>query len=166
MAIPESLLLLAGFVFAHATWSVSDLPEGELLVPMAIVEKSGQRQLQRFEAETQVKAIMEGKAYLKDNEKNFDAWAFAREGQMLFNGKYVDTLTVEAKANGMSESIVFVQKFQPFSSGVFKLIGEPLVSIGGNQVSDDEAKSLISELNDGVETHQKAVELWPQWVEK
>ena len=53
MVPPDSLMLLAGFVLAHAAWSVSDLPKGELLVPLAVVEKNGQRQLLRFEAQTQ-----------------------------------------------------------------------------------------------------------------
>jgi len=35
---PDSVVLLAGFVLAHAAWSVSDLPKGELLVPLAVVE--------------------------------------------------------------------------------------------------------------------------------
>ena len=61
MVPPDSLILLAGFVLAHAAWSVSDLPKGELLVPLAIVEKNGQRQLLRFEAPTQAQAIAEGK---------------------------------------------------------------------------------------------------------
>ena len=41
--MPESLFLLVGFVLAHAAWSVSDLPRGQLLVPLAIVEKHGER---------------------------------------------------------------------------------------------------------------------------
>jgi len=57
MAIPEPALLLAGFVLAHAAWSISDLPEGDLLVPLAVVEANGQRRLLRFEAETQDAAI-------------------------------------------------------------------------------------------------------------
>ena len=51
---PDSVVLLAGFVLAHAAWSVSDLPKGQLLVPLAVVETGGQRQLLRFEAQTQV----------------------------------------------------------------------------------------------------------------
>lgn len=59
--IPESVALLAGFVLAHAAWSVSDLPRGERLVPLAVVETAGQRQLLRFEAPTQEQAISDGK---------------------------------------------------------------------------------------------------------
>jgi len=78
--IPDSLILLAGFVLAHSAWSVSDLSKGEFLVPLAIVEKTGQRQLLRFEAQTQEQAIAEGKAALAQRQGQLDAWAFGREG--------------------------------------------------------------------------------------
>lgn len=39
MPVPEATALLAGFVLAHAAWSVSDLPEGQLLVPLAMIEE-------------------------------------------------------------------------------------------------------------------------------
>jgi len=65
MVITDSVLILAGFTLAHATWSVSDLPTGELLVPMAIYEKSGQRQLERFSAPTQLQAITAAKTAMK-----------------------------------------------------------------------------------------------------
>jgi len=35
---PDLAVLLAGFVLAHAVWSVADLPSGELLVPLAVIE--------------------------------------------------------------------------------------------------------------------------------
>jgi len=53
-------LLLAGSVLAHAAWSISDAPD--LLVPLAIVERNGQREVMRFEADTQPEAIAHGKA--------------------------------------------------------------------------------------------------------
>ena len=43
LAGPDAAVSLAGFVLAHAVWSVSDLPQGELLVPLALIEKAGQR---------------------------------------------------------------------------------------------------------------------------
>jgi len=168
MQFPESLITLAGFVLAHAAWNVSDLPNGELLVPLAIVERSGHRQLLRFEADTQEKAIAEGKATLAAHEGDIDAWAFAREGQMQVGGKYVDVLTVEAKQKGSSTSIVFIQRFEPFASGKFKLLGAPTVAIGGDVlprkvVSSTAAATILAQLQAGVQTHAKAVEHWQEW---
>ena len=160
----DSLSLLAGFVFAHAAWSVSDLSEGELLAPLAILEKSGQREIFRFEAETQEQAIFEGKVMLSTRERDVDAWAFAREGQMQERERYVDVLSVEAKTSDMLESIVFVQRFQPFSKGKFLLLGDPLVSIGGKAVSEIEEKQLINQLRIGIQSHSQAAEQWNEWV--
>jgi hypothetical protein len=160
----DSLSLLAGFTFAHAAWSISDLGEDELLVPLAILEKSDKRELFRFEAETQEEAISEGKAMISAREDEVDAWAFAREGQMRESGEYVDVLSVEAKASHMPESIVFVQCFQPFSKGEFLLLGDPLVSIGGKAVPELEARELVAQLWAGVQSHSKAAELWNEWL--
>lgn len=160
----DSMSLLAGFTFAHAAWSVSDLGEGELLVPLAILERSEQRELFRFEAETQEEAISEGKALIRARENVVDAWAFAREGQLQEGVGYVDVLSVEAKASDMPESIVFVQRFQPFSKGQFMLLGAPLVSIGGKAVPEVEARQLIAQLRAGVQSHSKAAEMWSEWV--
>jgi hypothetical protein len=162
MQIAESLLTLAGFAFAHATWSVSDLPKGELLVPMAIVERSGQRQLLRFEAKSQELAISEGKAALAQHPE-LDAWAFVREGQLKDGGVYTDVLTVEAKAHGMSESVVFVQRFRPFAEGKFKLVGQPTVLIGGKALSQEESARLLKGLYAGVQSHARAAEHWLEW---
>jgi hypothetical protein len=63
VAIPEAASLLAGFILAHAAWSVSDLPEGDFLVPLAIVETGSERKLVRFDSETQEQAIAECKAF-------------------------------------------------------------------------------------------------------
>jgi hypothetical protein len=52
---------------------VSDIPKGEVLVPLAIVEKNGQRQLLRFGAQTQEQAIADGKATLARRQREFDA---------------------------------------------------------------------------------------------
>ncbi len=51
-------VFLAGFTMAHAVRSVSDTPDDELLVPLAIVTRNGERQLMRFEADSQVEASL------------------------------------------------------------------------------------------------------------
>lgn len=166
MPFAESLLTLAGFVFAHAAWSVSDLPKGELLVPLAVVEKSGQRQLLRFQGESQEQAIAEGKATLAEHERELDAWAFAREGQVNEGTGYVDVLTVEAKSRGSNKSIVFVQRIQPYAKGGFRLLGSPVVVVAGRALSEAEAKPLLAQLYAGVKSHSKAAAQWQEWSEK
>ena len=160
---PESAILLAGFVLAHAAWSVSDIPKGELLVPLAIVEKNGQRQLLRFEALTQEQAIADGKATLARRQREFDAWAFGREGLMPEAHGKVDVLTVDAWATGMTRPITFVQRFSPRSSGTFRIKSDPIVVVDGKALEGAEAAQLVKKLYDGVRQHPKAGQLWQEW---
>lgn len=160
----DSLLHLAGFAFAHAAWSVSDLPADELLVPLAIVERDGQHQLLRFEAETQEQAIREGKDTLARHESDLDAWVFVREGQVNESGGYVSVLTVEAKHPPTGDSILFLQRFQPFASGKFTLIGQPDVVVAGVMLSAEEVTPVLVRLLAGVEAHVQAAKLWGEWT--
>ena len=168
LAIPEAAALLAGFVLAHAAWSVSDLPKGDLLVPLAVVEKAGKRQLIRYEAETQGEAISKGKAEMKQMSAaaDVDAWAFAREGQFKEGDKYVNVISVDAWAKGMTTPISFVQKFQPYASGRFKLFGEPWVVIDGKVQDSSISKDLIAKVKRGVQSQSKAAEHWSEWTSK
>lgn len=163
MAIPEAATLLAGFVLAHAAWSVSDLPEGELLVPMVITEVGGERKLTRFEAETQEQAIAIGKKFVADQQASSSAWAFAREGQMKTSDGYINVLAVDAWAKGMTEPITFIQPFQPYASGAFKLLGPAAPVVAGSMLSPEQSEAYLSVLYRGVGEHGKAAALWESW---
>jgi hypothetical protein len=163
VAIPDAATLLAGFVLAHAAWSVSDLPEGDLLVPMAITEVGGERKLTRFEAETQEQAIAKGKEFVADQQASSSAWAFAREGQMKTSDGYIDVLVVDAWAKGMTEPITFIQPFQPYASGAFKLLGPAVPVVAGSMLSPEQSEPYLSVLYRGVGGHGKAAALWESW---
>ena len=116
--IPEVAAVLAGFVLAHAVWNVSDLPEGTLLVPLAIIEVSGERHLHRFEAATQEQAIAAGKAAMHDAMPTADAWAFARDGRLDRDGRVTDVVSVDFWAKGMTKPVTVIQKYKaPSKSG-------------------------------------------------
>lgn len=161
--IPDSLVLLAGFALAHAAWSASDLPAGERLVPLAVVEKDGRRQLLRFEARTQEEAIAQAKAGLAQRQPELDAWAFVREGVMAGGAGKVDVLSVDAWAKGMGQPITFVQEFIPYSSGTFRVRGDALAVVDGRALAGAEAARLVEKLYEGVRQHPKAGQLWPGW---
>jgi hypothetical protein len=161
--MPDSLVLLAGFALAHAAWSVSDLPAGELLVPLAVVEKDGRRQLLRFEARTQEEAIAQAKAALAQRQAELDAWALAREGVMSRGAGKVDVLSVDAWAKGMGQPITFVQEFIPYSSGAFQVRGDALAIVDGRTLAGAEAARLVAKLYEGVRQHPKAGQLWQGW---
>ena len=159
-------VLLAGFVLAHAAWSVSDLPKGELLVPLAVIEKSGQRQLLRFQAATQEQAIDDGKVTIAQRQAELDAWAFGREGQMPEGSGKIDVLSVDAWAKGMARPITFVQRFRQGPPGGFRLVGDPIVVVNGRAVEGAEVTRAVKTLHDGVRQHPKAGPLWQEWHAK
>jgi len=163
MAVPEAAALLAGFVLAHAAWSVSDLPEGQLLVPLAMIEESSERKLVRFEAETQEEAISKGKEFVLEQKAAASAWAFAREGQINTATGYVDILVVEAWSDAMDEPITYIQPFQPFASGAFKLLGPVVPVVGGSTLNSEASEPHLTLLYRGVSSHGKAASLWASW---
>ena len=163
VAIPEAATLLAGFVLAHAAWSISDLPKGDLLVPLAIIEVGGERMLNRFEADTQEQAISKGKEFVASQQTSSSAWAFAREGQMKTNDGYIDVLVVDAWAKGMAEPITFIQPFQPYAAGAFKLLGPAVPVVAGSMLTPEQSESYLPVLYRGVSGHGKAASLWASW---
>jgi len=163
MPVPEATALLAGFVLAHAAWSVSDLPEGQLLVPLAMIEEGSERKLVRFEAETQEEAIFKGKEFVLKQKAAASRWAFAREGQMNTATGYVDVLVVEAWSAGMAEPIAYIQPFQPFASGAFKLLGPAVPVVGASMLSPEASEPYLAVLYRGISSHRKAASLWASW---
>ena len=164
---PQAALLIAGFALAHAAWSVSDLPESELLVPLAVVEQGGQRHLARFEAATQEAAIARGKAAMA-NDHESEAWAFAREGTWRSkNGApSQDVLVVSFWARGMRASATLVQPFQRAAGArhPFQLIGAPWVmDADGHQLRDVQAEAARKWLLQGVMSHSAVAPLWATW---
>ncbi len=164
MGIPIEALILAGFALAHASWSISDVEPGELLIPLAVIETQGQRQLVRFEANSQEEAIARGKRAMTDAEETSDAWAFAREGLMTIGDKREDVLVVEFWARGMAQSAILYQRFRPVgSSQSFLLIGDPEVAIAGQVLDSASARPFLDNVLAGVRSHSKVAPLWDGW---
>jgi len=164
VVISEGALLLAGFVLAHSAWSISDLPAGDFLVPLAIVESNGERKLLRFEADTQEQAITRGKAEVASLSATVDAWAFAREGLMPDGDSKADVLSVDVWARGMDTPVTIVQRFVPNASeGGFRIVGEPILVAGGVVQPDAASRSAIDAVLRGVQSHPKVAPLWSSW---
>jgi len=161
--IAESAILVAGSALGHAAWSVSDLPAGELLVPTAIVVRGDNRELVRFTASIQFDAIANAKATLAKLQSEATAWAFVRDGLFPIDGKKTDVLIVEVWSKGMPSTVTFIQRYQPLSSGQFKILGPALVGIDGIAPGAEESKRLDDILYRGVSEHPKAGSLWAQW---
>jgi len=161
--IPVAAWALAGFVLAHAAWIVSDLHDKDLLAPFAIIERSGQRELQPYEAPTQEEAIAAGKKAMPQWSASSDAWAFAREGSFRQGQDRTDVLVIDFWAKGMKEPLTLIQKFERFTKhGRFKLLGEAMVTAEG-KVFPTITDSAQSKLRDGIRQHSKVAALWDTW---
>ena len=164
--IPHLALALGGFTLAHATWNVSDLPDSELLCPLAIVERRGQRELLRFEAESQAEAISEGKRVMAE-EKGAEAWAFAREGasRMQEGGEAQDVLVVDFWAEGLMNPLTVIQPFERYTkSGRFRVVGEMMIASNGQVLDSSSSHKVIEGIKAGIQEHSKVAELWHTWL--
>jgi hypothetical protein len=165
---PHSALSLAGFVLAHAAWSVSDTADDELLCPLAVVEQpNGDRRLLRFEADTQEEAIAAGKAAMRQASRDAAAWAFAREGAWRPDGagEPQDVVTVDFWARGMSGPGTLLQAFERYTrAGRFRVLGRAVLVADGQVVEADVARSTLDAIEAGVVTHPNVAELWPTWL--
>jgi hypothetical protein len=166
-------LQLAGFTLAHALWSVSDTPPDELLCPLAFIERRGERDLIRFEAETQAEAIAHGKDTVTSASSRADCWGFAHEGAWRppeLEGDPQDVITVACWERGMSGPSIVVQPFargdgsaDP-TTGLFRVIGKPRIAIEGTMFEADAAASAVREVMTGVMSHDAVAPLWPTWT--
>ena len=162
MSIPDAGLLLAGFVLGHSAWSVSDVRE--TLVPLAIIERQGNRELVRIEAQTQAEAVLKGKSLYPEWTKTSDAWAFAREGLMPDGDSKVDVFVIDFWTKGMSKPATVIQRFEPFARrGQFRIIGDPEIVLDGTIQVGDNVKQAVLRLGEGIGQHPKAASLWKTW---
>ncbi|MBI5434388.1 MAG: hypothetical protein HZA52_16260 [Planctomycetes bacterium] len=159
----DPIVKLAGLALAHAASIVSELPEGEVLVPFAFAVGAEGRQLVHFEASTQEDAVRGGKQWLAEHAHEYDGCAFARDGRVLEDGVYVDVLVVEALATQSTEAQVFAQRYRPPSAGGFRLLGRPEVIIDGVIVRGDEAAEHADALDAGARSHPGVGERWLVW---
>lgn len=161
--IPVAAWLVAGFVLAHAAWIVSDLPDKDLLAPFAVVQQSGQRHLQAFEAPTQEEAIAAGKHAMRSQSDSVEAWAFAREGSFREGKDTTDVIVIDFWAKGMTAPLTVIQRFERFTKrGRFKLLGEPMLTIGG-QLASLPPGTVDAQLRPGINQHSKVSALWNTW---
>jgi hypothetical protein len=166
LAPPEKAIHFGGMVLAHAALIASDLAEGELICPFAIVTKDDSRQMVPFEAESQAEAVKAGKASLADLRDAVDFWAFAREGLWSHpdnSDEKTDVLVVSTWTHGMVEPITLMQRFRPAASGQFVLVGPVEIIIEEQVLSTNEASPLRQLVLDGIATHPNDVQ-WSRWL--
>jgi len=160
-------LLLAGFTLAHAAWNVSDTTPEELLCPLAILERSGERRLLRFEADTQEQAIRAMKEAMAEARHVEESFAAAREGSWRPRGPDTDpedVLTIDFWAPGMETTASMLQPFRRAQAPRgFALLGAPLLVINGAILRPEDAVPAVEVLMEGVRSHSAVEPLWNGW---
>ena len=158
MTIPDDILLFSGFALAHAAYSISDVPEGELLIPLFIAEHLGKRQVLRFEAATQEEAISAAKPHVDSVDVTLDLWTLSREGSMpVEDGSRLDVISVEASAAVFRHRVIVVQPFRAaYLPGGFGLLGQPVVALDGEEVSADTRTRCCQIIEEGFAEHPAA----------
>jgi len=166
-ALSEPALSLAGFVLAHAAWSISDLEDGDLLCPLAIVEQhDGARRMTRFEADTQEQAIILGKSAMRSATSVARAWAFAREGAWgkLGGDASGDVLALDFWGSGMPAAATLIQPFyRAANGGRFRIGRVPSLVVDGKQLSAHSGAPSIEMIMAGVHSHAMVTTLWQSW---
>lgn len=159
-------VVLAGFAMAHAVWSVSDTTDDELLTPLAIVVRDGQRQLLRFEGDTQLQAIEVGKQTIAEQAAALEAWAFAREGAMRLHGSDdppQDVISVEFAARDMPPAFAVLEFRRSNAANGFRLLGQPVFILEGT-ILESVPPALSDAFMEGIQSHAHASPLWTSWT--
>jgi hypothetical protein len=162
----DDAIRFGGLVMAHAAWIVSDIEEGSLLCPFALLQTGDERHVVAFESESQAESVERGKASFDEQRGIVDFWGFAREGLLSNLGSdeaKVDVLTVSSWKRGLDEPVVLRQCFVPNTQGSFRLLGPLEIAIHGRIPAEPTQTSLRSIAIQGIQQHSHG-ELWAVWT--
>jgi hypothetical protein len=82
---------------------------------------------------------------------------------MNTNTGEIDLLVVDAWTEGMNEPITFIQPFQPFAVGSFRLLGPAVPVVSDTMLSPEQSVPYLAILHRGISTHSNAASLWASW---
>lgn len=157
--VSEALAKHAGLVMVHAAVIVSAIEPGELICPFIVIAKGSDRQSIEFESKTQDEAVDRAWSSLPEYRAVVDLWAMAREGLVSGPNGKEDVLVVAAWEQGMSEAVVFTQRFLPKTRGGFAVYGP--VSLQ-SELEPEQAQFVAEWFLQGIAQHPKG-ERWQSW---
>lgn len=159
----ESEAKLAGFLAAHAIWSISD---GEMLIPMLGFETAeGTRNLHRFVAERVEKGVEEGKERLVRNPDRAVRAALVYDGYITLPTGKVDALLVDIRGYGNPpRSLLMAVPYRPANSPQGFAVHRPkFLSFEGPKPDYAATGSAFFE---GVDSHDKAAPIWSKHLDE
>jgi hypothetical protein len=168
MAELEDAVRFGGIVLAHAAWIASDLQDGELVCPFAIIQTGDEREVIAFESDSQAESVERGKASFQDHKERVAFWSFAREGLLSYVGSdepKVDVLTVSAWGRGLDEPVILRQRFNSNAKDGFRLVGPIEVAIHDMIPPEPTSSALSLIALQGVKQHPHG-KLWATWTNR
>ncbi len=153
----ERVVELAGFVAAHAVWSVS---EGETLVPiLAFQREDGHQEVRRIEADELQEAVVQGKDWLSKNPEAVSCAVLVYDGVIRLPSGNTDCLMLELSSytpalQSLSIAVPYRHAQRPGGFGVHR----PKFFTGKE---DSEYVRTVGEVFfRGVAQHEKGSALW------
>jgi hypothetical protein len=162
--VHDSLLLIGGFVLAHAAYSICDAGRDELLIPLVVAEIDGKREVMRFEADTQEEAVAAAQSALVGLKASADIYAFAREGIWReADGSGTDVFLVEAWTRDSQVNVSVIQPFRPNQGvGAFRLVATIEVAVNGTMLEGDSLTECSRIVAEGIAMHPRGGQ-WQAW---
>lgn len=160
--LPTAALQLAGFLMAHAFWTVSDLPAGSHYQPQSLCMRGdGNRSLSTFEGATTLEQDEQAKAFITGGASQWPDCAIARQVRVGTPKGDVDALVIDVVQYGGSVMTV-VQAFHPGPSE-FRLLGDELLMGDGGPLPPLPAAQAAAAMREGAMDHPGLGDRWSQW---
>lgn len=151
----EQTAHLAGFIAAHAIWSVSD---GATLIPMiGSVTVDAKQTLERLVMESAQQAVDLGRTQLAGNPRRVAHAAFAFDGYITLADGKTDAVFVEARGYGTVPPIELniAIPYRNASASTFAVYRPKILALPkGDQ------KALLDAFWAGVDSHEEAAAVW------
>ena len=167
MKLTSVVLQVAGFVLAHGANSATELDEDERLIPFGMAVVKGNQNLIRIDSGSETEEIANCKNKLESQKLLSEACAVIYQSTKTSkSGDSSYIYNVAAWERGMDVDFRLVQIFQPSAKGeMIKIVGEPLLFVNDEIVTDQSAMPLLGFVFSGLTQHPGG-KLWDEWNSK
>lgn len=155
---------LAGFIAAHAVWSVSD---GETLIPIyAYQDRLGERSIERIITDRLEEAVELGKNKLEANTADASAGVLIYDARIMISNEKIDSLIIEFRSYGeqpgnVTLAIPYTPKSEHSDFAVHRL-----KLVDASEHLEDEIVEILEAFFGGVDEHEKGALVWQQHLEE
>jgi hypothetical protein len=149
---------LAGFLAAHAIWSVSD---GATLIPiLGYTTADGKRNMHRLAGDDLGAAVALGKRDLESNAFGADDAVLLYDARIPIGGEKVDAIVIEMRAYfSLDSRVVMAVPYTPAAvSGTFRVHKPKLLA--WERCEDFDMNTALGAFFDGVAEHEKGAKVW------